>query len=55
MCATPAIKLITAEEYLVLEDASAVKHKLICGQLYAMAGASFAHNQIVSNTFGDIF
>lgn len=45
---------MTVEEYLAMEDASAEKHDFIAGQVYAMAGASFAHNQIAANSLIDI-
>lgn len=54
MSAIPVTKRMTAEEYLQMEDASTEKHEFIAGQVYAMAGASFAHNQIASNSFIDI-
>ena len=38
-----------------MEDGSSEKHEFIDGEVYAMAGASFVHNQIVSNTQGEIF
>jgi Uma2 family endonuclease len=50
MSAVPAVRFLTVEEYLEMEDASTEKHEFIGGQVYAMAGASFAHNQIASNT-----
>ena len=46
---------MTVEEYLAMEDASTEKHEFIGGEVYAMAGASFAHNQIASNAHGEIF
>ena len=39
----------TAEEYLTLERASPDRHEFFDGEIFAMAGASFAHNLIVSN------
>lgn len=41
--------LITAEEYLAGERISEVKHELIGGQVYAMAGASINHQRICGN------
>ncbi|HEX8316504.1 MAG TPA: Uma2 family endonuclease [Flavisolibacter sp.] len=55
MSISPAIRYMTAEEYLAMEDASPEKHEFIGGEVYAMAGAGFAHNQIVSNAQGEIF
>ncbi|MFN7927754.1 MAG: Uma2 family endonuclease [Blastocatellia bacterium] len=40
---------VTPEEYLALEEKSAVRHELVGGQLFAMAGASEAHNVIALN------
>lgn len=54
MSAVPAPRFMTVGEYLAMEDASSEKHEFIGGQVYAMAGASFAHNQVVSNAFVDI-
>ena len=51
MSAVPALKRMTIEKYLEMEDASTEKHEFIGGQVYAMAGASFAHHQITSNCF----
>jgi Uma2 family endonuclease len=45
---------MTVEEYLAMEDASTEKHEFIGGEVYAMAGAGFAHNQIASNSLIDI-
>ena len=45
-----AVKLpITVEEYLEGEEKSFVRHEYLAGQIYAMAGASKRHNQIVMN------
>jgi len=40
---------ISIEEYLDAEPFSSVKHELINGDIYAMAGASTNHNRIVAN------
>ncbi len=45
----PTIKY-TAEEYLELEEASLEKNEFYRGEIFAMAGASIQHNQIVMNT-----
>ncbi len=37
---------ISVEDYLIGEPTSNVKHEYIAGQVYAMAGASWAHNRI---------
>ncbi len=41
--------LLTVEEYLKLEQDVEVRHEYVAGQIYAMAGASEAHNLIVTN------
>lgn len=41
--------LFTPQEYLALERASDERSELVNGQIYAMTGASFRHNLIVSN------
>ncbi|MCW3075300.1 MAG: Uma2 family endonuclease [Flaviaesturariibacter sp.] len=50
----PRLKFQTVEEYLAFEDASLEKHEYYQGEIFAMAGASFSHNQIVGNTLVDI-
>jgi len=47
--ALPAVTLVTPEQYLAQERLSLDKHELVNGQVYAMAGASFAHIRIVAN------
>ncbi|MEL6441689.1 MAG: Uma2 family endonuclease [Cyanobacteria bacterium J06621_8] len=42
---------ITVEEYLKLEQDAEIRHEYLAGQIYAMAGASEAHNLIVGNIF----
>jgi Uma2 family endonuclease len=46
---TRAERLYTADEYLVIERASDHKSELVNGRMYAMTGATFPHNRIVSN------
>ncbi len=53
MNAAPIVKY-TAEEYLELEEASLEKNEFYRGEIFAMAGASIQHNQIVSNTMIEI-
>lgn len=43
-------RLLTPAEYLAFERASETKHEYVAGELVAMAGASRAHNLIVSTT-----
>lgn len=44
--AVSALRLMTEEEYLEFEDKSETRHEYINGAVYAMSGASLAHNQI---------
>lgn len=39
----------TEEQYLAMENLSDVRHELVNGDIYAMSGASFAHNLIAGN------
>ncbi len=43
---------ISPAEYLAFERDSPIRHELVNGRLYAMAGASRAHNQITANLTG---
>ncbi|MDJ0649195.1 MAG: Uma2 family endonuclease [Xenococcaceae cyanobacterium MO_188.B19] len=43
------LNLITVEEYLKFEQDAEIRHEYVAGQIYAMAGASEAHNLIVTN------
>lgn len=45
---------LTPEEYLALERQAEHKSEYINGRIYAMAGASRAHNLIVGNTFSEL-
>lgn len=42
-------------EYLVFERESDIKHEYINGEVYAMAGASWEHNQIFSAIIASLF
>ena len=42
-------QLLTVEEYLEGEQSSEIRHEFIGGVVYAMAGASDEHSQIVGN------
>lgn len=43
---------VSLQEYLAWEEHSETKHEYYRGEIFAMAGATFAHNQIFSNLFG---
>lgn len=45
----PAKRTWTPAEYLAWERASPERHEFHDGEIFAMAGASFAHNKIVGN------
>ena len=49
MCALPRHYLIP-DEYLTLERQAPTKSEYLGGEVFAMAGASFAHNMIAFNT-----
>lgn len=48
-------RIISPGEYLVLERVSPTRNELVNGRIYAMAGASPAHNQIAANLMGLIW
>jgi len=55
MSAMPAVKtMLTSEEYLAWERAQPEKHEFHDGEVFAMAGATFEHNQIVGNVVGEL-
>ncbi len=45
---------VSLEDYLAAERVADAKHELWAGEVFAMAGASFAHNQIVGNLVGEL-
>ena len=45
----PAKKYFTVQEYLELEDAAEYKSEYYKGEIFAMAGGSINHNQIIMN------
>lgn len=54
MSTAPAIKYMSVEEYLIGEETGEVKHEYYQGEVFAMAGGSINHNQVVSNTLVEI-
>lgn len=42
---------VSEDEYLALEAHSPVRHEYVCGEVYAMTGASLRHNVIAGNIF----
>lgn len=51
MVSHASVATISIEDYLTSEQASEVRHEYIEGQLFAMVGASRAHNIISGNFF----
>lgn len=49
-----AILKFTVDEYLAEEEKSTVKHEYYKGEIFAMAGASIAHNSVCSNVHVEI-
>ena len=41
--------VIDEDAYLRVEDTASIRHEYVDGRMYALAGASDAHNQIVTN------
>ena len=52
--AAPKWNYVSSEDYLAIERAAKEKHELHQGRVVGMAGASFAHNEIVINVLGNI-
>jgi len=50
----PAGKYISPEEYLEMETDAGEKHEYFDGHIFAMAGATEAHNRIVANLIGEL-
>ena len=50
----PEKKYHTVEEYLEFERNASEKHEYYQGEIFAMSGASFAHNKIFANFFREI-
>lgn len=45
------LNFLTVEEYLKFEQDGEIRHEYVAGQIYAIAGASEAHNLIAGNIF----
>jgi len=45
---------LTPGEYLAGERVSQTKHEYVAGMVYAMSGASRAHNLVAGNVFGEL-
>ncbi|MCW3089298.1 MAG: hypothetical protein JWP81_367 [Ferruginibacter sp.] len=52
--ATPVLNYISEQDYLEAERKAFEKHEYYKGEIFAMSGASFAHNKIFSNLFGEL-
>lgn len=48
-------RFYTIPEYLEMEKDSLEKHEYYKGEIYARAGAGYAHNIIFKNAFGNLF
>lgn len=46
-----ALKRLTPEDYLKMEETSEIKHEYYQGELFALAGGSYNHNVIAGNFF----
>jgi len=51
MATAAAYAYVTPEDYLAFEREAEIKHEYCNGQLYAMSGATRAHNLITGNMF----
>jgi Uma2 family endonuclease len=49
------IATMTEEEYLAFERASDARHEFLDGRVYAMAGASLKHGDIIQNTSSNLY
>ena len=45
---------LTPDEYLALERKTTIKSEYLDGQMYAMSGATRAHNLVCGNIFGEL-
>jgi Uma2 family endonuclease len=51
----PEKQYVTPEQYLESERLALEKHECYLGEIFAMSGASFRHNQIFKNTYGTLY
>ncbi|MGA3239879.1 MAG: Uma2 family endonuclease [Bryobacteraceae bacterium] len=51
---TQAKTFLTPEEYLAIERKAEYKSQYYRGEMFAMAGASLAHNTLVANSIGEL-
>ena len=54
MASIAARTYLTPEEYLVFERKSTTKHEYLAGEIVAMSAASFTHNFITGDIFGEL-
>ena len=54
MSSIAARTYLTPEEYLAFERKATTKHEYLAGEIVAMSGASFAHNFITGDIFGEL-
>ena len=54
MATAAAYTYLTPEDYLAFERKADIKHEYCNGQLFAMSGASRAHNLVSGNIFGEL-
>ena len=54
MSTAPAHRRFTVAEYLAIEGDSTTKHEFYQGEIFAMAGATVAHNIIAGNIFAHL-
>jgi len=47
----PALKYLTPEEYLAMEEISEIRHEYYQGEIFAMAGATNDHNLITGDVY----
>lgn len=50
----PKIEYISEQEYLQTERLATEKHEYFQGEIFAMSGASKAHNEIFTNAIGEL-